>query len=350
MISFATSRPLAQLFPVEDFRTTVREVLDDSSIASLLQLGSPQGYGPLRSYLGGEDVLITSGCQQALDLLQRVLAPAGSTVLADDPCYPGLKNIFEPAGVRLAPLSSRAGNPVLAIVIPNFSNPTGLTMTLDERHELLRDASDRNITLVEVDLYSALRYRGEALPSLADLDRSSSVIQVGSFSKMAFPGLRIGWIKARRDILLQLTAAKQRTDLHSDQLSQAVLLRFAESGRLESHRERVIAYGTHQLDATLESLDKEMPAGTRFTRPEGGMNLWVHLPAPLDASAMLTEAKAMGVDYLPGRFFSIQQHDAGSFRLSFGGLTPERIRSGIESLGRVFRQQPSLSEPAMAIV
>jgi 2-aminoadipate transaminase len=350
VISFATSRPLEEMFPVEEIRATMREVAADASLTTLLQLGSAQGYLPLREYLGGEDVLITSGCQQALDLLQRVLTPSGSTVLVDDPTYPGIKNVFEPAGVRLAPLRAMPPGAAMAIVVPSFHNPTGYTMTLGERERLLRLAADRNFLLVEVDLYTRLRYAGEDLPSLADMDDSGRVIQIGSFSKVAFPGLRTGWIKAPREILRRLTDAKQRTDLHSDQLSQAVLLRFALTGRLEEHIARTVELGREQLSATLGSLKSEMPAGTQFTKPEGGMNVWVTLPTPLDASSLLTGAQQAGVTYLPGRFFEVAQHDAGSFRLSFGGLTPERIRQGVALLGRVFRDQAPLPELATAIV
>lgn len=348
-ISFATSRPLEELFPLEDFRTTVHEVSSDPAITSLLQLGSPQGYAPLRAWLGGE-ILITSGCQQALDLLQKVLAPGGSTVLVEDPTYPGVKNVFEHAGVRLAPLGSLDAEASLAIVVPNFHNPTGQTMTLDERQQLLREVSDRGIILVELDIYSQLRYRGESLPSLADLDETGSVIQVGSFSKIAFPGLRVGWIRGPRNVIARLTEAKHWTDLHTDQLSQAVLLRFAESGRLEAHRRRVVEHGTRQLNATLSALENEMPPGTEFTKPEGGMNLWVTLPAPLDAEALLAVAQSAGVSYLPARYFTVNRRDTRSFRLSFGSLTPERITQGIRLLGRVFNQEAPLQELATAMV
>jgi 2-aminoadipate transaminase len=346
-ISFATSRPLDELFPVDEFRSTAREVLADPNLTSILQLGSPHGYAPLREYLGGENVLVTSGCQQALDLIQRVLAPAGSSVLVEDPTYPGLKNIFERAGVRLLPLGEAQAP--LAVVTPNFQNPTGHTMSLRERQDLLQAARERDMTIVEIDIYSVLRYRGDALPSLAELDPAANVIQVGSFSKIAFPGLRIGWVKARREAIARLAEAKQMVDLHSDQLSQAILVKFAESGKLEAHRRRVVENGRLQLAAVLESLQREMPGGTRFTRPEGGMNLWVTLPQPMDAAALLPEAQRVGVNYLPSRFFEIARRQPGSFRLSFGSLTPERIAHGVALLGKVFRAEIPATQPGLAM-
>ncbi|MCX6591084.1 MAG: PLP-dependent aminotransferase family protein [Acidobacteria bacterium] len=341
-ISFATSRPLDDLFPLDEFRATVREVMADASIAAILQLGAPHGYAPLRRYLGAnetEDVLVTNGCQQALDLIQRVLAPLGTAVMVEDPTYPGLKNVFERGGVRLIPLPRWEPGARLAIVTPNFQNPTGHTMSLSERHQLLRDAREQGVTLIEIDIYSALRYQGEALPSLAELDDTGSVLQIGSFSKVSFPGLRIGWVKGRRDLIARLAEAKQWTDLHTDQLSQAIVLRFAESGRLETHRQRVIATGQEQLAAVATALEREMPPGTTFTRPDGGMNLWVRLPAQLDAAALLPEAQRVGVNYLPARYFAVSRPEPGAFRLSFGGLTPERISAGVALLGEVFRRE-----------
>ena len=349
-ISFATSRPLDELFPLDEFRATVREVMADAGIAAILQLGAPHGYAPLRRYLGAnetEDVLVTNGCQQALDLIQRVLAPLGTAVMVEDPTYPGLKNVFERGGVRLIPLPRWEAGARLAIVTPNFQNPTGHTMSLAERQQLLRDAREQGVTLIEIDIYSALRYQGDPLPSLAELDETGSVLQIGSFSKVSFPGLRIGWVKGRRDLIARLAEAKQWTDLHTDQLSQAIVLRFAESGRLEAHRQKVIETGREQLAAVTAALAREMPAGTTFTRPEGGMNLWVRLPEPLDAAALLPEAQRMGVSYLPARYFAVSRPEPGAFRLSFGGLTPERISAGVAVLGEVFRRESPEVHPEL---
>ncbi len=360
MFHFATSRPDEELFPMDEFRETVAEVMGSSQLSSLLQLGSPQGYAPLRRYLGPGEVLITSGAQQALDLIQRVFAPSGSTVFVENPAYPGLKNVFERAGVRLVPLDNIADPPEagsLLVVTPNFQNPTGRTLDLATREELLRNAARLQLLVVEIDIYSALRYRGESLPSLialVDRDRqgvldwTARVLQIGSFSKVAFPGLRTGWIRGSQELIAPLTAAKQWSDLHSDQLSQAILLRFAESGRLARHQERVISQGMRQLEAICAALEEYLPAGSRFTRPDGGMNLWVELPADFDAEALLDEAQRAGVTYLPARYFQAGPIDRNAFRLSFGGVPPARIRRGVELLGEVFRRHPAGSSPELA--
>lgn len=384
MVSFATSRPSERLFPLPDFQETCREVTADAAILSVLQLGAPVGYGPLRQHLRKEcqerqewrdddDVLIVNGAQQALDLMQRVLAPAGETVLVEEPVYPGLKSVFERAGARLlgVPLGTDGvrldalkvmlarEKPRLLVVTPNFHNPTGATMPLAARRALLELATAANVTVVENDLYGALRYEGADLPTIKHFDGNGRVLLVRSFSKVAFPGLRVGWVVGPRPLIARLTEVKQTCDLHTDQLAQALLLRFAESGRLARHVERMRAAGRERLRTVLAACEKHLPAGTTFTRPEGGMNLWVRLPEPLDSVALLAAAQQAGVTYLPGRNFALsgaeQAERPGALRLSFAGLEPEAIRRGVALLGGVAarewgRQMAGQVEPASAVV
>ncbi|MGC8794117.1 MAG: PLP-dependent aminotransferase family protein [Bryobacteraceae bacterium] len=364
LISFATSRPAEELFPLEDLRITAEEVLSSAQARTLLQLGSPAGYGPLREYLAGQahsrgllrendDVLVTSGCQQALDLLARVLIRPGDAVVVEDPVYPGLKNLLVRAGARLlgAPVGP-AGieqdelaalldrhRPRMVVVTPEFQNPTGATLPLAARQGLLRMARAAGCVLVENDIYSGLRYEGVPQPPLKQLDESGDTVLVGSFSKIAFPGLRVGWVLAPRPLLARLVDAKQACDLHTDQLSQALLLRFAESGRLEAHLRRVRQASAERLRALLMALEKHFPRGTFFSRPEGGMNVWVRLPAGLDAAAVLERAQREGVSYLPGRYFEVSRPDPAALRLSFAGLAPATIHRGVEILGRVFGEE-----------
>jgi 2-aminoadipate transaminase len=359
-ISFTSARPAADLFPLDAFRAACEEVIRDSAAARILQLGSPFGYAPLRRYLldravesgvarASDDLLIANGCQQALDLLQRVFTQPGDTVLMEDPIYPGLRNVFAQAGVRtvgipvgpegievtsVARLTSRTQAKLL-VVTPNFQNPTGATMPLSARLQLLKVAREAGLIVVENDIYGELRYLGSDLPTVKQLDDTGDTLQIKSFSKLAFPGLRVGWITGPRAVIARLAERKQWTDLHTDQLSQAVLLRFAESGRLEAHRRRMLAAGAERLRAVLAACEAHLPAGSRFTRPEGGMNLWVRLPEPLDSSELLPRARAAGVSYLPGRYFAVSRSEGGSLRLSFAGLAPEAIESGVAILARI---------------
>ena len=276
-ISFAASRPSETLFPMEEFRRSCEEVIGGPEIAAILQLGSPGGYEPLRQYLmaearrqgamgPGDDLIVTSGCQQALALLQRVLVKAGDTVAIEDPVYPGVKNLFSfsgalTAGVRVGAegidldeleRTIERDRPKALVITPNFQNPTGATVPLAARQALLRMTRAAGVVLIENDTYGDLRYEGSAIPSIKQLDGSTDTILLRSFSKVAFPGLRVGWAIGPRAVIARMAEVKQLTDLHSDQLSQAVLLRFAESGRLEAHRRKTIEAGGEKLKAALK--------------------------------------------------------------------------------------------------
>ncbi|SRR5579884_32837 len=359
-ISFSASRPSEMLFPLEEFRATCREVLDSAEATQILQLGPAAGYAPLRRYLldqarergiagPDDDILITSGCQQAFDLLQRVFASRGETVLLEDPVYPGLRNVFARGGARVTgvPLGENEMDelaravekerPRMIVLTPNFQNPTGTTMPEPARKMVLEVARKAGAIVVENDLYGDLRYRGRALPAMKHLDRTAGTIYLSSFSKIAFPGLRVGWAIGPRHFLAGLIEAKQASDLHSDQLSQAVLLRFAESGRLAAHRGRMRKTGGERLQACLEACERELPARSRFTRPEGGMNVWVQLPDWLDACELASRAEQEGVSFLPGRTFEVSRPQPHSLRLSFAGLEPKEIRAGLAVLGKIAR-------------
>ena len=361
--SFSRSRPSELLFPLEEFRKTCAEVIASPDAASILQLGSPSGYPPLRRYLleqaraegvarESDDILITSGCQQAFDLLQRTVDP-GSTVLIEDPVYLGVRSVFERAGARLIGVPvGRDGldleilerviareRPRLLCVTPNFQNPTGATMPIEARRRLLAITRAAGVMVIENDIYGPLAYEGDPIPAIKRLDETGDTILLRSFSKVAFPGLRVGWVIAPRPLIEKLTETKQWSDLHTDQLSQAVLLRFAESGRLEEHRERMLIAGRERLQAALEACAAYLPSGAKFTRPRGGMSLWIELPATLDAAELLPRAEREGVNYLPGKFFAVSRPQPNGLRIRFAGMTPEEIRSGLAILGRIFKEE-----------
>lgn len=359
VISFAVSRPSRDLFPLDAFRETCATVLARPDLADILQLGSPSGYEPLRRYLMEEarsqqaagpadDLLITNGCQQALDLIGRVLIRPGDAVAVEDPLYTGLKNLLTGMGAQLCgiPVGADGMDPLqlervlererprFLVVTSNFQNPTGASLPLAARKALLDSARKFSVPVIENDAYGELRYSGEPLPSLKQLDESGGTVLLRSFSKVSFPGLRVGWAVGPKLLIDRLRQAKESADLHTDQLSQAVLLEFAESGRLEAHRARMRQAGGERLAATLEACAKYLPAGTRWTRPQGGMNVWVRLPEPLDAGELLSRAQRDGVAYMPGRYFAVSRLEPGALRLSFAGLTPEQIRAGLAILGR----------------
>jgi 2-aminoadipate transaminase len=359
VISFAVSRPSRDLFPLDEFRATCATVLARRDLADILQLGSPSGYEPLRRYLfeearrqqlaaPGDDLLITNGCQQALDLIGRVLLRPGDTVAVEDPLYTGLKNLLTGMGAQLCGIPVgpdgmdaaqmervlEREKPRFLVVTSNFQNPTGASLPLSGRKALVDAARRASVPVIENDAYGELRYSGEPLPALKQLDEGGGTVLLRSFSKISFPGLRVGWAVGPKPLIDRLRLAKAAADLHTDQLSQAVLLEFAESGRLEAHRKRMREAGSERLAATLEGCAKYLPPGTRWTKPEGGMNVWVRLPEPLDAGELLARAQRSGVAYMPGRYFAVSRLEPGALRLSFAGLTPEQILEGLGILGR----------------
>jgi DNA-binding transcriptional MocR family regulator len=363
-ISFVASRPSQLLFPLEDFRKSCQEVISSDGAAPILQLGSPAGYAPLRRYLldaarhegtarSTDDVIVTSGCQQALDLIQRSLISAGDAVAVEDPVYPGLRNAFAAGSARLigVPFGTdgmdidalarilRTERPRLVVVTSSFQNPTGATIPAAARAAILRLTQEHGAVLVENDIYGDLRYEGEREPTIKQMDTSGDTILLRSFSKTAFPGLRVGWIIGPREFTRRVAEAKQWCDLHTDQLSQAVLLRFAESGRLESHRAHMLEAGRERLRATIDACSRHLSSIAAFTRPQGGMSLWVTLRAPLDTFELLARARAEGVAYLPGRHFAVTREHRSSLRLSFIGLTPEQIEEGVAILARMYRRE-----------
>ena len=364
LANFANSRPSELLFPLEDFRTSCAEVIQSGEAPVILQLGSPFGYPPLRRYLldqaraegvarDSDDILMTSGCQQAIHLLQTTLVSQGETVLVEDPVYSGIRKVFQRAGARLIGIpvgpngidiemlerAIERERPRLLAVTPNFQNPTGTTMPLAARHAVLRLARAHSVIVVENDIYGALAYEGDAIPSIKQLDETGDTVLLRSFSKIAFPGLRVGWVMAPRPLIERLTDAKQCSDLHSDQLSQAILLRFSQSGRLERHRQHMLATGRERLGAALSACREYLPAEVQFTRPRGGMSLWLQLPEPLDAGELLSRAEREGVTYLPGSYFAVSRPQPGSLRISFAEMAPDQIRSGIAVLGRIFHSE-----------
>jgi 2-aminoadipate transaminase len=368
-INLASSRPAAANFPLAAFRRLTKEVIDSPEAEQILQLGSPHGYAPLRRYLmeqaeregvarGSDDLLMTNGCQQALDLIARLFFPADrenaeTSVVLESPVYHGLLRVFARTSANMVPVpvdkdgmdadaleaAIARTRPRLVVVTPSFQNPMGATLTLERRKRIVEIAQRTSTVLIENDIYSELRYRGRALPTLKELDTTGNVILLRSYSKVSFPGLRVGWVIGPRPLIARLAESKQICDLHSDQLSQAVLLRFAQSGELAKHLEHTRTAGLRRLESALAACEKYLPKGSSFTRPDGGMSYWIELPAPLNAENVLPRAEKRGVSYLPGTLFSNRPAHRRGLRVSFGGLTPEQITRGIKLIAEAAMEE-----------
>lgn len=369
-ISFVLARPDDRLFPMHELRACLDAVLRREG-SSVFQLGSTDGYPALRQelleFLRGEglaaqqeNLLITNGCQQSLDLMAKAFLRPGDAIVLENPTYPGAITICAGARTRCLAVAVRteweapgaegidvgaleatlAANRVkLMMVTPDFHNPTGTTLSSESRRKLLELASRYQVPIVEDHIYARLHLRGEQVPSLKQLDRSNVVVQIDSFSKFAFPGLRVGWMIAPPNVIERLRWIKQATDLHTGQLAQATLAEFTRRGLLLKHLIRMRRAYLARLEALEESLEREMPDGTRWTHPRGGMCVWLELPAGFDASEMLIHARERGVSFAPGRYFYSQGYRPNTLRLGFAGVEEKEICKGVAALAEVLRAE-----------
>ncbi|HVO58934.1 MAG TPA: PLP-dependent aminotransferase family protein [Dongiaceae bacterium] len=367
-LSFVMARPAEEHFPVEDLQLCVNAVLRREANA-VLNLGASDGYAPLKEALldmlrqegisaKDENLLITDGCQQALDLISKAFVRPGDCIVLENPTYPGAGAIFNHARARCigVPVNTHAepGKPLgidiealeatlianrvkLIVLTPDFQNPTGTSMPLASRRKLMELASRHQVPVVEDHIYARLHAREERIPSLKQMDRSNLVIHIDSFSKVAFPGLRVGWIVAPAAAIERLRVVKQTTDLHTDQLAQASLAEFLRRGYFSRHlskMRKLYATRMHVLD---EALRKHMPEETRWTRPEGGMCLWLELPPGFDASELLIHAKERGLLFAPGRYFYVQSPLPNTLRLGFANLDEKDLARGAATLADLLK-------------
>src|SRR5215468_11236436 len=367
-ISFVMARPAPEHFPVEELQLCVNAVLRREAV-DVLNLGPSDGYPPLKEALlellrqegisaRDENLLITDGCQQSLDLISKAFVRPGDSVILENPTYPGAVAIFNGARARCLGVPVRtqaepgtslhldlealeatlAANRVkLVLLTPDFQNPTGVSMPLASRRKLLELAGRYQVPVVEDHIYARLHAREERVPSLKQLDRSNLVIHMDSFAKVAFPGLRVGWIVAPAQAIERLRVVKQSTDLHTDQLAQATLAEFLRRGLFSKHLARMRKVYAARLAALDEALRRHMPEGTRWTRPEGGMCLWLELPPGFDASELLIHVKERGVLFAPGRYFYVQSPLPNTLRLGFASLDEKQIVRGVATLADLLR-------------
>lgn len=367
-IAFTDARPSEEFFPVEDFRRCANSVLRAEG-RRVLRLGSTDGYEPLKRALiemfqeeglavRNEQLLITDGCQQAIDLICKAFLRPGDSVAIENPAYPGAISILAGARVRTLAVNVEASatrngyagidldaletvlmqNRVKFLIItPDFHNPTGTSLPIAERKRLLELAAHYQIPVIEDAIYGRVRLRGNSVPSLKALDRAGTVIQIDSFSKIAFPGLRVGWCIGAESAIERLRLVKQSTDLHTDQLAQAALADFIRRGYLKRHNEKMKRVYRSRLEAMEEALQKYMPEGTSWTRPDGGMSLWVTLPPGFDAAELLIHLKERGVLFVPGRYFYVQNPQPNTMRLGFASLDEKKIAKGVQTLGELLQ-------------
>ena len=354
--SFAGGYPSAETFPLEEIRRTMAEVIDRYG-GKAFQYGATQGVPELREAVAArygvpvERVQITSSSQQGIDVCTRVLVDPGDVVLTSNPSYLGALQSFcsyraDIRGVAhnddleafradyekvIAQVKAEGKTVKFLYMIPDFQNPSGESLTLEERRMLVDLAARHGFLIIEDSPYRELRYEGEHIPTMYSLD-PDRVIHLGSFSKIFAPGFRLGWALAHPDILDKIYVCKQSLDLCPPIFDQYVAAEFLSSGRLDENLVRTIALYKGKRDLLLGLLEEHMPAGVRWTHPEGGLFLFLTMPEGFDAVKFYDRALDAGVAYVAGEFFHPDRSGKNTMRLNFSFMSPERIAEGIRLL------------------
>ena len=356
IISFAGGLPSPATFPVERMKAAYDKVLTDSGKVAL-QYGPTDGYAPLREWIAGslstegstilpEQILMTSGSQQALDLLGKVLIDEGSRVLVETPSYLGALQAFsvyrpefksvdtDEHGLVPSSLEGIAQGARMLYALPNFQNPTGRSLSVERRQELVETCARLGVPLIEDDPYGSLSYKGAPSPKMVAMN-PDGVIYMGSFSKVLTPGIRLGYVCAPLPLVRRLELAKQAADLHTAQLTQMVVHEVVKDGFLDQHIPTIRQLYGDQCQVMLDAMQEHFPAGVSWTKPEGGMFIWVTLPQQIDAMKLLEQSLAARVAFVPGAPFYANDPATNTLRLSFVTVPPERIREGIAVLGKL---------------
>ncbi len=361
IISFAGGLPAPELFPVDDLKKACEAVLDEVGPRSL-QYSLTMGILPLRKFLAErlsqkgaslteENILITGGSQQGLDLVGSVFLEKGSVVICESPTYLGAIQAFnaynphyvtvemDDCGILTDQVEEniRKYKPRLIYVVPNFQNPSGITLSYERRKQLVKLAEEYYTPIIDDNPYGELRYIGEDVPSLKTLG-GDLVIQLGTFSKIISPGLRIGWIAASTEVMTKFERMKQGADLHTNTFAQYVASEYVKNGNLDRHIEQIKAAYGERRDVMIKAMSEYFPENVKWTEPEGGLFLWVELPSEVSATDLLQEALKQKVAYVPGKPFYPYEDKDNTLRLNFSNATPEMIIEGIKRLGKVFKE------------
>ena len=360
MISFAGGNPSLAALPDEKVSELSVQVLRDHG-KQLLQYGATEGYPPflesLKQYVETavgfrpDAVLPVTGSTQAMDLLCKALIDPGDTILVENPSFLGNLQCMKLYQANLVPVASdddgmdpadleekiKAYHPKMVYTIPTFQNPSGRTLSLDRREKVAALAAEYGVVIAEDDPYRDLRYRGEMLPSIKSFDREGWVVFLGSFSKIISPGLRVGYLAGREEIIRKCTVGKQSTDVHTANLTQAIVDQFIRQNLLPDHIRTICADYGEKLARMLGHLE-DLAGLVTFTRPEGGLFVWAELPEGLNALELLKKAIDQGVAYVPGTHFFVDGGHENTLRLNFSNSTDDQIDRGMSVLKTIFRE------------
>ena len=364
VISFAGGLPAPELFPVEAMKAMSALVLDECG-REALQYAATEGYPPLREWIAArmnatlgtafdrDNILITHGSQQALDLSGKVFIDEGDGVVCESPTYLAAISAFKAYGATFVEAPTDAGgmraedldavldaNPhvKLIYVIPNFQNPTGTTLNRTRRKLLAQLAATRGVQIIEDNPYGELRFEGGHLPSIQSFDTEGNVLCTGTFSKILCPGVRIGWIAGDKEIIRKYVLVKQGTDLQCNTLAQIMIARFLEHYDIDAHIASIVELYRKRRDVALAAMERDFPEGVRFTHPEGGLFVWATLPSQVNAADLLTRCLEKKVAFVPGGSFFPGGGNENTLRINFSNMDEQRINHGIGILAETLRE------------
>lgn len=364
VISFAGGLPAPEAFPVREMQEVAGRMLGSRG-CEVMQYSTTEGEADLRAWIASrmngrlgtsvtpDEVLVTSGSQQGLDLTGKVLLDEGDAVLCESPtylaaiqCFTAYRATFvevptDDDGMLPEELDRRlrtAHRPKVVYVIPDFQNPSGRCWSLERRRRLIDVVSRHDVVVVEDNPYGELRFEGVALPSLKSLDRRGQVVHLSTFSKILCPGLRLGWVAAPPELLEKYVLVKQGADLHTSTLAQRLAADYVQQYDLDAAIGRIRELYRRRRDLMVAALERELPAGTRFTRPSGGLFLWLELPEGISGRELLVRCLEHDVAFVPGGAFFPNGGHENTARLNFSNMPEPRIEEGVRRLARALRE------------
>ena len=370
MISFAGGNPSAEAFPVKEIEKISADILTNEPI-SVLQYGITEGDQELiqaathffnrheQVMKADDQMIITSGSQQIMEFAAKILCNEGDVVICENPSFLGALNAFKSLGAVLRGIEYKNGQldleslkqalqmepkPKFMYLIPNFQNPTGMTMSLEVRKEILKLAKDNGVLILEDNPYGDLRFEGEAIPSIKSLDEDGLVIYAASLSKIIAPGMRVACCIAPKAIIQKMTVAKQASDVHSNLWAQKVMARYLQNYDMDAHIERIRMIYKQKCHLMLDEMKKHFHPDVQYTIPTGGMFIWVTLPESVDMLTFVKKALEKNVAVVPGNaFLDDDTKECHSFRMNYSTPTNEKIKEGVKILGEITYEMLSIS-------
>jgi len=363
IISFAGGAPAPELFPVQEMIQVTEKVLRESG-EQALQYGTTEGFNPLREKIAErmnrkfktnfayDNILITSGSQQGLDFTGKIFLNEGDVVLCESPTYLAAINAFQAYMPRfievptdssgmiigeLEKLLETTDNIKFIYIVPDFQNPSGNSWSIERRQQFMNVVKDYDVAVIEDNPYSEIRFEGEMPPSMKSMDEKGQVICLGTFSKTFCPGLRIGWVAAETNLLEKYILVKQSADLHTSSLSQRSIAQYMDSYDFDANIDKIKAVYKKRRDIMLKTIEEEFPKGISFTRPAGGLFLWVVLPEHIDAKEVAAKSIVYNVAFVPGESFFPNYKKKNTLRLNYSNMPEDRIVEGIKRLAIVLK-------------